>query len=54
LPESHKDQENFIHAREIVSEIESIFEQQSDIAIRVLDSRKASRWYNRVAYNISY
>jgi len=41
LPESRKDQENFVHARELVSEIESTFEQQSDIAKRVLESRKA-------------
>ena len=41
LPESRKDQENFVHARELVSQIESTFEQQSDIAKRVLESRKA-------------
>jgi class 3 adenylate cyclase len=41
LPESRADQENFVHARELVSEIESTFEQQSGIAKRVLDSRKA-------------
>lgn len=41
LPERRRDQENFVHARELVSQIESAFEQQSDIAIRVLESRKA-------------
>jgi len=41
LPESRTDQENFVHARELVSEIESTFEQQSGIAKRILDSRKA-------------
>jgi len=41
LPESRKDQENFVHARELVSEIESTFDQQTDIAKRVLESRKA-------------
>lgn len=40
LPESRNDAENFVHARELVSEIESTFEQQTDIANRVLNSRK--------------
>ena len=40
LPEIRKDQENFVHARELVTEIESTFEQQTDIAKRVLESRK--------------
>lgn len=41
LPEIRKDQENFVQARELVTEIESTFEQQTAIVKQVLDSRKA-------------
>ena len=41
LPDSHNDQENFVQARELVAEIESTFDQQTDIAKKVLDARKA-------------
>ena len=41
LPDTRKDQELFIQARELVAEIQSTFEQQSGIANDILRSRKA-------------
>jgi len=41
LPDTRKDQELFIQARELVAEIQSTFEQQSGIANDILSSRKA-------------
>lgn len=41
LPENLSDQNHFVEARELVTEIESTFDQQTDIAKRILDTRKA-------------
>ncbi|MEI8054317.1 MAG: adenylate/guanylate cyclase domain-containing protein [Bacteroidota bacterium] len=41
IPENRGDQELFIQARELVAEIETTFEQQSEIATTILKARKA-------------
>jgi adenylate cyclase len=40
LPDNKIDQNNFVQARELVTEIESTFEQQTDMVKRILASRK--------------
>ena len=41
LPDNAADQNHFVEARELVTEIESTFDQQTDMAKRILDARKA-------------
>jgi len=41
LPDNVADQNRFVEARELVTEVEATFDQQTDMAKRILDARKA-------------